>query len=86
MYIPKFERFYTAWLDEGSEPVEWKFFVLLYFLAYDRIEIYESRNMGNTCGQNSFPLFLGKIRLPKDWSDLPRKYHFYNQLYFYNNK
>ncbi|KAF0755012.1 EF-hand domain-containing protein 1-like [Aphis craccivora] len=64
-------RFYTAWLDEGYEPVEWKFFVLLYFLAYDRIEIYESRNMGNTCGQNSFPLFLGKIKLPKDWSDLP---------------
>lgn len=70
-FIP--ERFYTAWYDEGSEPAEWKFFVLLYFMAYDRVEIYESKKTGNRSGQNPFPLFLGKIRLPKDWSNLPRK-------------
>lgn len=69
------------WFDEGSEPAEWKFFVLLYFLAYDRVEIYESKNMGKTCGQTPFPLFLGKIRLPKDWSNLPRKYWFFKNIF-----
>jgi len=69
-----FNRFYTAWNDDGSEPTEWKFFVLLYFMVDDRVEIYESKKMSQNCSQNPFPLFLGKIKLPKDWSNLPCKY------------
>lgn len=65
------------WYDDGSEPVECKFFVLLYFMADDRVEIYESKEItNNVVDQNPFPLFLGKIKLPKDWSNSPRKYSF----------
>lgn len=65
------------WHDYGSEPAEYKFFVLLYFMADDRVEIYESKEIINNMGnQNPFPLFLGKIKLPKDWSNSPRKYSF----------
>lgn len=44
-------------------------------MADDRIAIFESKEMNlNPCAQNQFPLFLGKIKLPKDWHLLPCKY------------
>jgi len=63
--------------------VEWKFFILLYFLADDSVEIYESKDKSRntTSGQTpAFPLFLGKIKLPKDWSNFPCKYLFVEKI------
>lgn len=63
-----------AWDDDGVEPAEWKFFTLLYFLADDCVEIFDSNDVAHKCDKNPFPMFLGKTKLPKDWSNLPRKY------------
>lgn len=63
-----------AWRDDGCEN-EWKFFVLAYFMADDRVEIYESKDQSlNPCDHDQFPLFLGKIKLPKNYQNPSRKY------------
>lgn len=75
-----FERFYTVWDDDRSEPEQWKYYVLMYFLADDRVAIHESKEMNNAaCGRNPYPTLLGKIRLPVDRSNLPRKYTDFSQ-------
>jgi len=44
-------------------------------LADGGVEIVESKDSaGQKCFKNPFPIFLSKIKLPKDWSNLPRKY------------
>jgi hypothetical protein len=68
-----FKRFYAAWYDEGLEPAGWRFYVLYYFLANDKIEIYESQGMGSTIEKIGNSLFLGKIKLPKDRLNIPGK-------------
>lgn len=68
-----------TWKDHGSE--KWKFFVLLYFLVDDRVEIYESKDFRiNPCRQNTFPVFLSKTKLPKDWRKLPSKLYIFLTL------
>ncbi|XP_025415429.1 EF-hand domain-containing protein 1-like [Sipha flava] len=73
-YDKKVLRFYAAWYDEGLEPAGWRFYVLYYFLANDKIEIYESQGMGSTIEKIGNSLFLGKIKLPKDRLNIPENF------------
>lgn len=84
-YDTLFNRFYIVW--EHDEPEKWTFYVLLYFMADDRILIYDSKDKSHNKNRNLFPTLLGKIKLPKDWTHLPCKYYFiyiYNIILFYN--
>lgn len=63
-----------AWRDDGCEN-EWKFFLLAYFMADDRVEIFESKDLSlNPCDHDQFPRFLSKTKLPKNHQNLQRKY------------
>ncbi|XP_025198331.1 EF-hand domain-containing protein 1-like [Melanaphis sacchari] len=70
-YDGKVLRFYATWNSDISDPTECKHFIIVYYLTDDRLEINESKTMGNNCGQNLSPVFLSKMKLPKHWSTLP---------------
>ncbi|XP_026819347.1 EF-hand domain-containing protein 1-like [Rhopalosiphum maidis] len=70
-YDGKVLRFYATWNNDISDPTECKYFIVVYYLKDDRLEINESKTMGNTCELNPSAVFLSKIKLPKHWSNLP---------------
>ncbi|CAI6354517.1 unnamed protein product [Macrosiphum euphorbiae] len=67
-------RFYATWNSDNSDSTEEKYFVIIYYLTDDMLQISESKTMGNKCELNQSGMFLSKIKLPKNWSNLPSNF------------
>ncbi|CAH1731580.1 unnamed protein product [Aphis gossypii] len=70
-YDGKVLRFYAIWNSDISDPTDFKYFTIVYYLTDDRLEISASKTMGNNCELNPSAVFLSKMKLPKHWSNLP---------------
>lgn len=64
-------RFKCVWDDRHTEYGTLRKYDLFYHLADDCIEVCELAE--NLDGRDPFKLLLHKIRLPKDWKDMPCK-------------
>ncbi|XP_050440015.1 EF-hand domain-containing protein 1-like [Adelges cooleyi] len=64
-------RFYAVWDDDWLDTVERKYFIVLYYLTDGEVAVFESKVGQNSCGKDPFPVFLNRIRLPKDRNLLP---------------
>jgi len=62
-------RFMCVWDDRHSEYGSLRKYELLYHLADDCVEVMEVQEPNS--GRDPFKLLLHKIRLPKNWKDLP---------------
>nr|CAD7450683.1 unnamed protein product [Timema bartmani] len=63
-------RFYVVWDDrESDDCAELTPYVLYYYLSDDTMEVQEVQSKNS--GKDPFPLLLRKIKLPKNWKDLP---------------
>jgi len=63
-------RFFCVWDDRDSEYGSMRRYDLFYHLADDMVEIVEHHE--NNDGRDPFKLLIHKMRLPKDYKDLPR--------------
>ncbi|PSN50975.1 hypothetical protein C0J52_07624 [Blattella germanica] len=68
-YDGKILRFFAVWDDRETEYGEMRAYVIYYYLADDRVEVQEVHDKND--GRDPFPLLLKKIKLPRDWKDMP---------------
>ncbi|XP_075234707.1 EF-hand domain-containing protein 1-like [Lycorma delicatula] len=71
-YDGKVLRFYIVWDDRDSEYGEMRPYKLHYYLSDDCIDISEVRQENS--GRDPYPLLLSKMKLPKNWKDVPANY------------
>ncbi|XP_054267316.1 EF-hand domain-containing protein 1-like [Macrosteles quadrilineatus] len=70
-YDGKVLRFYAVW-DERESGGEMRKYVIYYYLANDTVEIGEVKTPNS--GHDSFPKLLNKMKVPKNWKDIPQDY------------
>lgn len=57
------------WDDRDSEYGELRPYIIHYYLADDTVEIQEVYKKNE--GRDPFPLLLRKMKLPREWKDIP---------------
>uniref|UniRef100_A0A1B6DLI7 DM10 domain-containing protein n=1 Tax=Clastoptera arizonana TaxID=38151 RepID=A0A1B6DLI7_9HEMI len=65
-------RFYAVWDDRDSEHGELRPYIIHYYLADDCVDVKEVKTVNS--GHDSFPKLLNKMKLPKDWKNVPDDY------------
>ncbi|KDR20690.1 hypothetical protein L798_04839, partial [Zootermopsis nevadensis] len=68
-YDGKVLRFFAVWDDRDSEYGELRPYIIHYYLADDTVEIQEVYKKNE--GRDPFPLLLRKMKLPREWKDIP---------------
>jgi len=74
-YDKKILRFWAVWHDD-SEYGEKRKFVIRYYLTDDTIEVVEEHRAND--GRDPFPVLLRRIKVPKNWKDVPGKTYFFS--------
>uniref|UniRef100_A0A1B6KML1 DM10 domain-containing protein n=1 Tax=Graphocephala atropunctata TaxID=36148 RepID=A0A1B6KML1_9HEMI len=70
-YDRKVLRFYAVW-DQRDQGGDMRPYVIHYFLADDSVDISEVKTANS--GYDSFPKLLNKMKVPKNWKDVPLDY------------
>lgn len=65
-------RFYAVWDDRDSEFGELRPYTVHYYLADDCVDVMEVKSVNS--GRDSFPKLLNRMKLPKDWKNVPGSY------------
>ncbi|XP_069689389.1 EF-hand domain-containing protein 1-like isoform X2 [Periplaneta americana] len=68
-YDGKILRFFAVWDDRDSEYGEMRPYIIYYYLADDTVEVQEVHKKNDGC--DPFPLLLRKMKLPRNWKDVP---------------
>lgn len=70
-YDGKVLRFFAVW-DERENGGDMRPYTIHYYLADDTIDITEVKSANS--GHDSFPKLLNKMKVPKNWKDVPLDY------------